>query len=132
MIKIIKKILQKKNKSKKISLTAYSKNIAKILDNYCDIILVGDSMANVLYAQKKTHRISLKKIIEHSASVRQGVKRSLLVVDMPKGTYEDARTAEKNARLVIKSTSCDAIKIESNKKNYKIIKFFLILNITIG
>ena len=44
----IKKILLKKNKSKIISLTAYSKNIAQILDNYCDIVLVGDSMANVL------------------------------------------------------------------------------------
>ena len=131
MNKKIRVILSKKNRSKIISLTAYSKNIAKILDNYCDIILVGDSMANVLYAQKNTHRISLKKIIEHSASVRQGVKRSLLVVDMPKGTYENVRTAEKNARLVIKSTSCDAIKLESNKKNYKIIKALVEKNIPI-
>ena len=131
MITKIKKILQKKNKSKIISLTAYSKNIAKILDNYCDIILVGDSMANVLYAQKNTQKKKIKKIIEHSASVRQGVKRSLLVVDMPKGTYENVRTAEKNARLVIKSTSCDAIKLESNKKNYKIIKALVEKNIPI-
>ena len=50
--KKIKKILLKKNKSKIISLTAYSKNIAKILDNYCDIVLVGDSLANVLYGYK--------------------------------------------------------------------------------
>ena len=52
MNKRIIKILNKKNKSKIVSLTAYSKNIAEILDNYCDVVLVGDSMANVLYGLK--------------------------------------------------------------------------------
>ena len=52
MSKKIKKILAKKNKKKIVSLTAYSKNIAQILDKHCDIILVGDSMANVLYGMK--------------------------------------------------------------------------------
>ena len=122
MKKKIKKILAKKNKSKIVSLTAYSKNIAKILDKHVDIVLAGDSMANVLYAHKNTHKISLKSIIEHSASVRQGVKKSLFVVDMPKGTYKNVKTAQKNVRLVIKKTGCDAIKLESNNKNYKIIK----------
>tara|TARA_X000000950_G_C13842544_1_gene630912 strand:- start:861 stop:1655 length:795 start_codon:yes stop_codon:yes gene_type:complete len=121
MNKKIKKILSKKNKSKIVSLTAYSKNIAKILDNHVDIILVGDSMANVLYAHKNTHKISLKNIIQHSISVRQGVKRSLFVVDMPKGTYKNLKLAKKNARLVIKKTNCDAIKLESNGKNFQII-----------
>ena len=79
MNKKIKKILLKKNKSKIVSLTAYSKNVAQILDKYCDIILVGDSMANVLYAFKNTHKVSLENIIQHSMSVRQGVKKSLLL-----------------------------------------------------
>ena len=57
MNKKIKKILLKKKKSKIVSLTAYSENIAKLLDKYCDIILVGDSMANVLYGLKNTHTI---------------------------------------------------------------------------
>ena len=122
MNKKIRVILSKKNRSKIISLTAYSKNIAKILDKHVDIVLAGDSMANVLYAHKNTHKISLKSIIEHSASVRQGVKKSLFVVDMPKGTYKNVKTAQKNVRLVIKKTGCDAIKLESNNKNYKIIK----------
>ena len=120
--KKIKKILLKKNRSKIISLTAYSKNIAKILDNYCDIVLVGDSLANVLYGYKDTHKISLDNIIQHSTSVRKGIKKSLLVVDMPKNTYKDIKSAKKNARLVINKTGCDAIKLESNQKNYKIIK----------
>ena len=58
-----KKDISKKNKKKIVSLTAYSKNIAQILDKYCDIILVGDSMANVLYGMKNTHKISLDTII---------------------------------------------------------------------
>ena len=57
MISKIKKIILKKNKSKIVSLTAYSKSIAQILDKYCDIVLVGDSMANVLYGHKNTHSI---------------------------------------------------------------------------
>ena len=131
MNKKIKKILLKKNKSKIVSLTAYSKNIAQILDKYCDIILVGDSMANVLYAFKNTHKISLENIIQHSMSVRQGVKKSLLVVDMPKGTYDNHKLAEKNAKLIIKKTGCDAVKLESNKKNYKIIEVLVKKNIPV-
>ena len=122
MNKKIKKILLKKNKSKIVCLTAYSKNIAKILDKYIDIILVGDSMANVLYGHKNTHNISLENIVQHSASVKKGVKKTVLVVDMPKGTYKDIKTAIRNAKLVLKKTSCDAVKIESNNKNFKIIK----------
>ena len=71
MNKKIKKILNKKNKSMIVSLTAYSKNIAKILDRYCDIILVGDSMANVLYGLNNTHSISIKNIIQHTQSVKE-------------------------------------------------------------
>ena len=118
----IKKILKKKNKSKIVSLTAYSKNIAKILDNYCDIILVGDSMANVLYGLDDTHKINLDTIINHTISVKKGVKKSLLVVDMPRGSYNNKRNARKNAKLIMKLTRCDAVKLESNNKNFDIIK----------
>ena len=129
MNKKIKKILQKKNKSKIVSLTAYSKNIAKILDNHCDFILVGDSMANVLYGQKNTHSLSLTNIIQHAKSVKLGVNKSILVVDMPKGTYNTPREAVINAKLIIKNTECEAVKIESNKKNFKIIKNLVNKNI---
>ncbi len=122
MSKKIKNILLKKNKQKIVSLTAYSKNYAKILDKYCDIILVGDSMANVLYGMKNTHKITLDTIIQHGISVRKGIKKSLLVVDMPKGTYRNPLEAKKNAKKIFKKTNCDAIKIESNNKNFKIIR----------
>ena len=85
MIKI-KKFIAKKNKSKIVSLTAYSKNIASILDNYCDLILVGDSLGSVLYNYKSTREVSLSTMIEHSKSVRMGIKKSLMIVDMPHNT----------------------------------------------
>ena len=122
MKKKIISILLKKNNTKISCLTAYSKNISKILDKYLDIILVGDSMANVLYGHKNTHKISLENIIQHTKSVKMGVKKSLLVVDMPKGTYNNTKLALQNSRLIIKKTKCDAVKLESNKKNFKIIK----------
>ena len=122
MSKKIKRILDKKNKRKIVSLTAYSKNIAKILDKYCDITLVGDSMANVLYGMENTHKITLDTIIQHSISVRKGIKKSLLVVDMPKGSYKTPSQAKKNAKLIFQKTKCDAVKIESNNKNFRIIK----------
>ena len=115
-------LLKKKKKIKIVSLTAYSKNFAKILDNHCDIILVGDSMANVLYGMKNTHKISLNTIIQHSISVKKGVKKSLFVVDMPKGSYQNPHQAKKNAKLILKKTKCDAIKIESNNKNFQVIR----------
>ena len=93
------------------------------VDGSVDIILVGDSMANVLYGHKNTHKINLKNIIQHTLSVKLGVKKSLLVVDLPKGTYKNEKSAEKNAKYLIKKTKCDAVKLENNKKNYEIIKF---------
>ena len=89
----IKKIISKKNKTKIVSLTAYSKNVASILDNYCDIILVGDSLGSVLYNYKSTKEVTLNTMIEHSKSVRLGVKKSLLVVDMPHNTYRNSSEA---------------------------------------
>ena len=118
----INKLLNKKDKKKIVCLTAYSKNIAKILDKHCDIILVGDSLANVLYGMKNTHNLKLETIIEHSKSVKKGVQKSLMVVDMPKGSYKNPIQAKRNAKLILKKTNCDAIKIESNNKNFKIIK----------
>ena len=56
-------------------MTAYSKSVAKILDKHCDIILVGDSMANVLYGHKNTHDIDLNNIIQHTVSVKKGNKK---------------------------------------------------------
>ena len=66
----INKLQQKKNKSKIVCLTAYSKNIASILDGHCDLILVGDSLGSVLYNFSTTKKVTLDMMIEHSKSVR--------------------------------------------------------------
>ena len=118
----IKNFLNKKNKKKIVCLTSYSKSISKIFDKYCDLILVGDSLANVLYGMKTTHNLALETIINHGKSVRLGTKKSLLVVDMPKNSYKNPNQALKNAKLILKKTGCDAVKIENNSYNLNIVK----------
>jgi len=116
------KIFKKKNKSKIICLTAYSKNIAQIIDKHCDIVLVGDSLGSVLYNYKSTRSVTLDMMIEHSRSVRMGIKKSLMVVDMPHNTYRNTTEALRNAKAIILKTKCDAVKLEGGKKIYHIIK----------
>ena len=101
MNKKIKKILNKKNKSKIICLTAYSKNVATILDKHCDLVLVGDSLGSVLYNFKSTKQVTLETMINHSKSVRLGIKKSLMVVDMPYNTYRNPSEALLGCRYVL-------------------------------
>ena len=122
MQKKILDLIKKKNKSKIVSLTAYSKNVASIIDKYCDIVLVGDSLGSVLYNFSSTKKVTLDMMIEHSKSVRMGIKKSLMVVDMPYGTYKNPNEALKNAKKIISKTKCDAIKLEGGKKVVQIIK----------
>ena len=122
MNKKIKKILRKKKKSKIVCLTAYSKKIASILDKYCDLVLVGDSLGSVLYNYKSTKEVTLETMINHSKSVRLGVENSIMIVDMPYNTYRNPREALKNVKLVMKETRCDGVKLEGGKKIIPIIK----------
>ena len=122
MNKKVKKILNKKNKSKVICLTAYSKNVASIVDKHCDLVLVGDSLGSVLYNFNSTKEVTLDTMINHSKSVRLGVKKSLMVVDMPFNTYRTPKAALKNAKLILKKTRCDAVKLEGGKKIIPMIK----------
>ena len=119
------KIKLSKNKSKIICLTAYSKNIASIIDKYCDLVLVGDSLGSVLYNFSSTKKVTLDMMIEHSKSVRMGVKKSLMVVDMPHNTYRNLNEALKNAKKIISKTKCDAVKLEGGKKVFQIIKYLV-------
>ena len=98
----IKKILQKKNKTKIVVLTAYSKNIAEEIDKYVDITLVGDSLGSVLYNYSTTRKVTLTEMINHSKSVRLGIKKSLMVVDMPFKTYTTKNIALKNAKKIMR------------------------------
>ena len=125
MISKIKKILNKKNKSKIICLTSYSKNIAEAIDPYTDIILVGDSLGSFIYNNSTTRDVNLAQKIEHSKSARLGIKNSLMVVDMPYGTYRNKKIALKNAKRIIKETKCDAVKLEGGSSILKIIEYLI-------
>ena len=122
MMNKFSKIFKMKSRSKIICLTAYSKNMAQIIDNHCDITLVGDSLGSVLYNYKSTRSVTLDTMIEHSKSVRMGIKKSLMVVDMPHNTYRNSSEALRNAKAIISKTKCDAVKLEGGKKIYNIIK----------
>ena len=125
LTKIRRLTLKKKNKSKIVCLTAYSKNIAEEIDQYADLILVGDSLGSVLYNFDTTRKVNLKMMIEHSKSVRKGVKKSLMIVDMPFDTYKNKSQALKNCKKVLKETKCDGIKLEGGRELNNIIKYLI-------
>ncbi len=118
----VRNIVKKKNKSKIVCLTAYSKNIAEIIDNHVDIVLVGDSLGSVLYNYSTTRKVNLKMMLEHTKSVRMGIKKSLLVIDLPYNTYRNKSEALKNSKLAIKNTKCDAVKIEGGTRVKEIVR----------
>ena len=117
----IKNILKKKGVSPIICLTAYSKPIATILDKYCDIILVGDSLGMVLYGMKSTRSVKFETMVEHAKVVKKSTKRSFVVFDMPYKTYSNKNVAYKNAKKAIKLTNCDAVKLEGGKNIVDIV-----------
>ena len=119
----INDILKKKGKEPIVCLTSYTKNITQILDKYCDLILVGDSMSMVLYGMKNTKNIKLDTMMLHAKTVKKYSKRSLVVFDMPYKSYENKNEAYKNAKKVISYTKCDAIKLEGGKKIFDIIRY---------
>ena len=127
----IKKILLRKNKSPIICLTAYSKFTAEIVDKYCDIILVGDSIGMTLYGMKSTREMNLDTMIMHAKTVKKYATKSLVVFDMPYKTYTNKKLAYKNAKKVIKKTGCDAIKLEGGKNVTNIVKYLSKKNISV-
>ena len=121
----IKDILEKKRKKPVICLTAYSKPIAEIIDKYCDIVLVGDSLGMVLYGFKTTRQVKLETMILHAKAVRDSTKRSLVVFDMPYKSYLTKSIAYKNAKKIMNTTKCDAVKLEGGKKIVDIVKYLV-------
>jgi 3-methyl-2-oxobutanoate hydroxymethyltransferase len=131
MKKNILDILKAKNTRPLVCLTAYSKPVAKILDKFCDIVLVGDSLATVLYGMRNTHHITLETMIQHGIAVKSNLSKALCVIDMPNNTYRTIKEAKKNAKLIFKKTKCDAVKMECNGKNFKIIESVVKLGIPV-
>ena len=131
MKKNILKIIKTKNKRPLVCLTAYSKPIAKILDKYCDIVLVGDSLATAMYGMKNTHNVTLETMIQHGVSVSSNLSKALCIIDMPTNTYRNIREAKKNAVLLVRKTKCDGVKMECNGKNFKIIESVVKLGVPV-
>ena len=119
----IKNILKKKGKTPIVCLTAYSKSVAEILDKYCDIILVGDSLGMSLYGMESTKLVKFDTMLLHGKTVKKFSKRSLVVFDMPYKTYSNKSQAYKNAKKVLKITGCDAVKLEGGEKVVNIVKY---------
>ncbi len=114
----IKLLEQMKSDGEKISmLTAYDYSFAKIIDNAgVDIILVGDSASNVMAGHETTLPITLDQMIYHASSVVRAVKRALVVVDLPFGTYQaDSKVALKSAIRIMKESGAHSVKLEGGK-----------------
>ena len=119
-------------KKKIVCLTAYTTPIAILADKFSDIILVGDSLGPVLYGFKTTREVTLEMMINHAKAVVNSVKNSIVVVDMPYGSYEDSKfLALKNAKRIIEMSGADAVKVEGGKEVAETIKYLTENNIKV-
>lgn len=123
-----KTLVDMKTNGEKISmLTAYDYTMAKIVDSAgVDVILVGDSASNVMAGHETTLPITLDQMIYHAASVVRAVTRSLVVVDLPFGTYQsDPKEALRSAIRIMKESGGHAVKVEGGKEIKESIKRIL-------
>ncbi|WP_309092058.1 3-methyl-2-oxobutanoate hydroxymethyltransferase [Phenylobacterium sp.] len=97
-----------------VCLTAYTAPMAELLDEHCDLLLVGDSVGMVVHGLPNTVGVTLEMMILHGQAVMRAAKRAMVVVDMPFGSYEgSAETAYENAARVMKETGAQAVKVEA-------------------
>ncbi len=97
-----------------VCLTAYTAPVAEILDDHCDLILVGDSVGMVVHGLPNTVGVTLDMMILHGQAVMRASKKAMVVVDMPFGTYEGTpEKAYENAARIMKETGAQGVKVES-------------------
>src|ERR1700754_3356576 len=107
-----------------VCLTSYHAHTARLVDKYCDIILVGDSLGMVMHGLETTVPVTLEMMILQGHAVMRGSKRALVVVDMPFGSYEQSKEqAFANCARVLKETHCGAIKLEGGRRMAETIAF---------
>ena len=124
----VKTLVDMKAKGEKISmLTAYDYTMAKIVDGAgVDVILVGDSASNVMAGHETTLPITLDQMIYHASSVIRAVKRALIVVDLPFGSYQsDPKEALRSAIRIMKESGAHAVKMEGGQEVKESIKRIL-------
>ena len=99
-----------------VCLTAYTAPMAEILDEHCDLLLVGDSVGMVVHGLPNTVGVTLDMMILHGQAVMRGSRRAMVVVDMPFGSYEASpEVAFDNASRIMKETGCSAVKVEAGE-----------------
>ncbi|WP_025295062.1 3-methyl-2-oxobutanoate hydroxymethyltransferase [Sphingomonas sanxanigenens] len=109
-----------------VMLTAYSVRMAQILDPHCDMLLVGDSLGQVIYGLPSTVPVSLDMMCAHGAAVVRGSYHSLVVVDMPFGSYEGSpEQAFASAARILKETGAAAVKLEGGEAMATTIRFLV-------
>ena len=107
-----------------VCLTSYHAHTARLVDKYCDVILVGDSLGMVMHGMETTVPVTLDMMILQGHAVMRGSRRALVVVDMPFGSYEESKEqAFMNAARVLKETGCGAIKVEGGRRMAETIQF---------
>lgn len=115
-----------------VCLTAYTAPIARILDRHADILLVGDSLGNVIYGLENTLAVDLEMMIRHGQAVTRSSQNACVVIDMPFGTYEEnAEQAFRNALRIMKETGCDAVKLEGGQDMAQTIQYLTARNIPV-
>ncbi len=107
-----------------VMLTAYTVRMAQLLDAECDMLLVGDSLGQVIYGLPSTIPVSLDMMCAHGAAVVRGSYHSLVIVDMPFGSYEASpEAAFASAARILKETGCAAVKLEGGQAMAPTIRF---------
>ncbi|MEK6983621.1 MAG: 3-methyl-2-oxobutanoate hydroxymethyltransferase [Nanoarchaeota archaeon] len=104
-----------KSKQKIVMLTAYDYPTAKLMDNIVDIILVGDSLGMVVLGYKDTTKVTMQDMIRATEAVARGAINSLIVGDLPIGTYDEGKIALENANFLLKA-GAHAVKIENRSE----------------
>ncbi|TKJ29794.1 3-methyl-2-oxobutanoate hydroxymethyltransferase [bacterium (candidate division B38) B3_B38] len=130
----IPKIAEKKRRDEKITmLTAYDYPMARIIDQIgVDIMLVGDSLANVILGYSNTLPVTMEEMLHHTKAVARGCQRALLVADMPYLSYHiDIKETIRNAGRFIKEGGAEAVKVEGGKKRAEVISRILDLEIPV-
>lgn len=119
-----KDIVALKGKEPIVCLTAYVTPMAARLDDYCDVLLVGDSVGMVLYGMDSTLGVTLDMMIQHGRAVMRGAKKALVVIDMPFGSYEESKEqAFRNAARVLRETGAGAVKLEGGAEMAETVAF---------
>lgn len=119
-------ILARKGGEPIVCLTSYHAHTARLVDKYCDIILVGDSLGMVMHGFETTVPVTLDMMILQGHAVMRGSQRALVVIDMPFGSYEQSKEqAFASCARVMKETGCGAIKLEGGRRMAETIAFLV-------